>query len=276
MIGSRSFGELPLIPRVVNQSPLSEWLLSIPCSEMVTNCICCKSITHTLIGPLEQLGQFAGWPFCSQMPTCETMQSLQLEVVGKAIMHHMLCSETYNWCMHLGMTMGVSISLKQMGQSALSSPVSPAMNFSAKKLGPEAFPSPTRRSIRSVNSNWLSLEGDNARSSSLVSNRFGWRTARRSLTMTCGSGGWDGSLVLTSWAWPIYVCNFYLQVLSLPVVRSCVSPKYKWNRIFFFPTAKSQAPPPRSGHNFSQKRLLNETRCYLFRGQIHYPFAIIV
>ena len=69
--------------------------------------------------------------------------------------------------------MGVSISLKQMGQSALSSPVSPAMNFSAKKLGPEAFPSPTRRSIRSVNSNWLSLEGDNARSSSLVSNRFG-------------------------------------------------------------------------------------------------------
>ena len=89
-------------------------------------------------------------------------------------MHHMLCSEkTYNWCMHLGTTMGVSISLKQMGQSALSSPVSPAMNCSAKELGSEAFPSSTRRLIRSVNSNWLSFEGDNARSSSLVSTKFG-------------------------------------------------------------------------------------------------------
>ena len=134
------------------------------------------------------------------MPTCETIQSLQLEV-GEAVMHHMLCSEnenTYNWCIHLGMTMGVSISLKQMGQSALSSPVSPAMNFSAKELGSEALPSSTRRLIRSVNSNWLSFEGDKARSSSLVSTKFGWRTARRSLTMTCGSGGYDGLLVLTS------------------------------------------------------------------------------
>lgn len=105
-------------------------------------------------------------------------------------MKHMVCSgKTYNWCIHLGTTMGVSISLKQMGQSALSSPVSSAMNFSAKELGSEAFPSSTRRLIRSVNSNWLSFEGDNARSSSLVSTKFGWRTARRSLAMTCESGG---------------------------------------------------------------------------------------
>lgn len=89
-------------------------------------------------------------------------------------MYHMLCSEkTYNWCMHPGTTMGVSISLKQMGQSALSSPVSSAMNFSAKELGSAALPSSKRRSIRSANSNWLSFEGDNARSSSLVSTKFG-------------------------------------------------------------------------------------------------------
>ena len=94
--------------------------------------------------------------------------------VGEVIMHHMLCSETtYNWCMHFGTTMGVSISLKQMGQSALSSPVSSAINFSAKELGSVASPSSTRRLIRSVNSNWLSFEGDNARSSSLVSTKFG-------------------------------------------------------------------------------------------------------
>ena len=94
--------------------------------------------------------------------------------------------------------MGVSISLKQMGQSALSSPVSSAMNFSAKELGSEAFPSSTRRLIRSVNSTWLSFEGDSARSSSLVSTKFVWRTARRSLTMICESGGYGDSLVLTS------------------------------------------------------------------------------
>jgi len=78
---------------------------------------------HTLSGPFEHVGQQASCFRLLQISMCATMQSLQLLddqkwliVVDQIV--------TCNWCMHLGRSIGDSISLKQMGQSPVSSDAS--------------------------------------------------------------------------------------------------------------------------------------------------------
>lgn len=92
---------------------------------------------------------------------------------------------TYNWCMHRGMTIGISISLKQIGHSAMSSP----LRFVTKSsINAVELPSPDWSPSANFWMSWLivtfppSAVGDNDRSSSpLLMTRLGWRTARRSL-----------------------------------------------------------------------------------------------
>ena len=133
--------------------------------------------------------------------------------------------------MHFGRIIGISISLKQIGQSALSSPLRLAMKLSANLLEPPSvdWPSWAKRAIRSLTSTLPPLSGDNALSSFFVRTRCGWRTARRSLMKEINNSSMGYKYSITSLAWPKYECNSSQRVLSRPIAQNFALRRYKWS-----------------------------------------------